>query len=197
MKKKTIALVLACIICVGIGVGGTLAWLTATDDSVTNTFTTSDINIELEETTGNSYKMVPGYTITKDPNVTVAVGSEECYLFVKLEKSSNFDDFMSYTMAEGWTQLEDASGNDVAGVFYRVIHTADMGSAINVLANNQVTVSGSVTKADMTELSESDYPTLTVTAYASQLYKNSNATGNEFTAIEAWNNVFNPSGATT
>ena len=66
MKKKTIALVLACVICVGIGIGGTLAWLTATTDDVTNTFTTSDINITLAETK-TDFKMVPGCTIEKDP----------------------------------------------------------------------------------------------------------------------------------
>ena len=189
MKKKTIALVLACILCVGIGIGGTLAWLTDKTDSVTNTFTTSDIDITLEETKGGEnkeFKMVPGYTIEKDPKVTVTAGSEDCYLFVKLEKSANFDSFMTYEMAGGWTQLKDASDVAVPGVFYRVVHAADMGTAFSVLKNDQVKVLDSVTKANMNGLTANTYPTLTVTAYASQLYQSA---GVEFPVATAWTNA--------
>ena len=47
MNKKIIATVGACALCVGLGVAGTLAWLTDTTDEVKNTFTTSDIDITL------------------------------------------------------------------------------------------------------------------------------------------------------
>lgn len=186
MKKKSLALVLALVLLVGGLVGGTLAWLTATTDEVVNTFTTSDIDITLKESTGDNYKMVPGYTINKDPKVTVQAGSEKCYLFVKLNKSDNFDDFLTYEMAEGWTQLTGTSDEVVAGVFYRVVETTDMGQELSVLKNDQVTVKDTVTKDDMDNLNEETYPTLTVTAYASQYNKSADAT---FTAIEAWNNI--------
>ena len=103
MNKKGLALVLALTLLVVGVVAGTLAWLTAKSDTVTNTFTTSDIKVELKETTGTEYKMIPGYTISKNPKATVLAGSEECFLFVKLEKSQNFDTFLTYEMAEGWT----------------------------------------------------------------------------------------------
>ena len=86
MKKKAMALVLALgLVVVGI-VGGTMAWLTAEATEVKNVFTDSDINITLTETglnqnNENSYKMIPGHTITKDPKVTVVEGSEDCWLF--------------------------------------------------------------------------------------------------------------------
>ena len=114
MKKKlTVSLaVLALVACMA--AGATLAWLTATTSSVTNTFTYGDINIELKETTGESYKMVPGNKITKDPKVTVKANSEACWLFVKVEKSTNFDEFMTYGIADGWTKLDG-----VDGVYYR------------------------------------------------------------------------------
>nr|MDY5756504.1 hypothetical protein [Eubacteriales bacterium] len=89
MKKKGLALVLALTLLVVGVVAGTLAWLTAKSDVVTNTFTTSDINITLEETEGGTnkeFKMIPGWTIEKDPKVTVVAGSEDCYLFVKVEE---------------------------------------------------------------------------------------------------------------
>ena len=190
MKKKSLALVLALAMIVVCVVGGTLAWLIATTGSVTNTFTYGDINIKLEETDATvaedgsatkEFKMIPGYTIAKDPKVTVLAGSEKCYLFVKVAESDNFDSFMTYDMADGWTALAG-----VNGVYYRVVDTADMGTAYSVLANDRVTVRDTVTKADMNALTEATQPTLTFTAYACQ-YNSSN--GTSFTAADAWAKV--------
>lgn len=186
MKKKTLALFLAlALVLVGI-IGGTMAWLTAQTPEIVNTFTDSDIDITLAETTGKDYKMVPGYTISKDPKVTVEEGSEKCYLFVKLEESTNFDDFLTYEIADGWTALDG-----VDNVYYRTVDTADMGTAYSVLKDNQVTVKGTVTKEMMNGLSTANYPTLTVTAYASQFNKNATDT---FTVDEAWTNISGASG---
>ena len=184
MRKKTLALVLALtLIVVGV-VSGTLAWLTAKSNVVTNTFTTSDIKVKLEETTGENYKMIPGYTISKDPKATVLAGSEECFLFVKLDKSANFDDYLEYVIAEGWTKLEGVTDT----VYYRKVVTADIGKAYSVLANDQVTVSGDITKEQMNAITDATLPKLTITAYASQLYKSA---GVEFTAAQAWTNIAN------
>ena len=190
MKKKSLALVLALAMIVVCVVGGTLAWLIATTGSVTNTFTYGDINIKLEETDATvsadgsatkEFKMIPGYTIAKDPKVTVLAGSEKCYLFVKVVKSANFDTFMTYDMADGWTALAG-----VNGVYYRVVDTADMGTAYSVLANDQVTVRGNVTKTMLNALTEATQPTLTFTAYACQ-YNSSN--GTPFAVADAWAKV--------
>ena len=191
MKKKTFVLLLALVLIAGAAVGGTLAWLTAKSDTVVNTFTTSDIEITLVETKGGDdreFKMIPGCTIAKDPKVTVKAGSEKCYLFVKIEELNSFSSFMTDTVAAGWTALNDADSDGVAddGVYYRVIDTAGMGIAYSVLADDQVTVKGEVTKAMMNGLTETTYPTLTFTAYASQFSKNNTA---PFTAAEAWENV--------
>lgn len=180
MKKKSLALLLAIAIVVVGAVAGTVAWLTDQTPSVTNTFTTSDINIELKETK-NNFQMIPGWNIEKDPKVTVKAGSEACYLFVKLEKSTNFDTFMTYEMADGWEPLPEAPG-----VFYREVAAATADTTFEVLKGNQVTVKGTVTKAQMNGLTADTYPTLTVTAYASQQFKNNTQ---EFTAAEAWANI--------
>lgn len=184
VATKTMILVLAVMLIVGCTIGGTLAWLTATTGEVKNTFTTSDISITLTETKGGTnkeFKMVPGCTIEKDPKITVLAGSEKCYLFVKLEKSTNFDTFMTYTTASGWTEL-----TGVANVYYRVVDASAANQAFDVLSGNTVSVKDSVTKADMNGLNQTTYPTLTVTAYASQYFKNNTE---PFTATEAWNNV--------
>lgn len=181
MKKKSLALVLALAMIVVCVVGGTLAWLTATTGSVKNTFTYGDINITLAESDDLDLKMVPGYTIAKDPKVTVKAGSEKCYLFVKVEKSSNFDSFMTYTMATGWTAL-----TGVDGVYYRIVDASATNQEFGVLKDNQVTVRGDVTKTMLNDLTEATQPTLTFTAYACQYMKN----GTEnFTAAEAWAEV--------
>ena len=180
MKKKGLAMVLALVLLAVCAVSGTLAWLTAKSDTVVNTFTTSDIKVELTET-NETYKMVPGYDIHKDPKAKVLAGSEECFLFVKLEKSQNFDTFLTYEMAEGWTLVPGETN-----VYYRKVQTADIGTAYSVLKGDQVTVKGEVTKAMMDGLTTETLPKLTVTAYASQLYRSA---GVEFTAAEAWANV--------
>lgn len=185
MKKKSLALVLALAMIVVCVVGGTLAWLTDKTDPVKNTFTYGDINITLAESDNLDLKMIPGYTIAKDPKVTVKAGSEDCYLFVKVEKSSNFDSFMTYEMADGWQKLTGVEGVD--NVYWRVVNTSDKDQIFSVLMNNQVTVKNTVTKDDMNSIkTDADRPTLTFTAYACQ-YNSTN--GTPFSPAAAWENV--------
>ena len=193
VNMKPLALIMALVLLVGGVIGGTVAWLIATPDPVINTFTYGDININLDETdtqldgdnnpNTNEYEMMPGQSITKDPEITVKSGSEEMWLFVKLEKSSNFDTFMEYDVAEGWTAL---SGVD--GVYYQHITAEDVATAdkkIAVIKDDTVTVKESVTKEQLNALdsgSSANYPTLTVTAYAVQYAGNA-------TAADAWAKV--------
>lgn len=190
LSSKGIALMMALVLMVGGVIGGTVAWLTATSDTVTNTFTTSDISITLKESDDLDLKMVPGWTITKDPKASVKTGSEDCYLFVKIDKSANYDTYLnSYTVATGWTELE-------SGVYYKVFDSKDTtntntkGKEYSILKDDQVTVKDSVKKADFEKLTRATNPdpkpTLTFTAYATQLYKDNN---NKFTAAEAWAKV--------
>ena len=200
MKKKTFVLLLALVLIAGAAVGGTLAWLTAKSDTVVNTFTTSDITVKLEETTGTSYKMVPGCEIAKDPKVWVVAGSEDCYLFVKLEWSNNTygtgtdaKNYLSYTIANGWTLVPGETN-----VYYRIVTSTQMSSddgrtnAYPVLAGNTVTVSGEITKEQMNAFTEDNLPKLTITAYATQ-YMSGNET--HFEPADAWAKV-NPTPTT-
>lgn len=153
-------------------VGGTIAWLTANTTPVVNTFTPSNIDITLAETK-EDFKMVPGSTIAKDPKVTVVAGSENCWLFVKIDESTVLDTYISYTVASGWTPL-----TGVDGVYYR---EASAGDTFSVLAGDTVTVNNTVTKElmDALEVTGATQPTLTFTAYAVQKE-------NVGTAAEAW-----------
>ena len=193
MKKKTLALLLSLVLVFGVIAGGTLAWLTAKSDVVVNTFTTSDINVKLAESKGEntsdgkSFKMVPGKSIEKDPKAWVVAGSEDCYLFVKLDWENNEKkQYLDWDIAEGWQLVPNQTN-----VYYRIVTANQMSNdngATNsypVLMNNTVTVSGNITKGQMNAFTAETLPKLTVTAYASQLYNNNT----QFTPEAAWTNV--------
>lgn len=173
MKKKTLALVLALTLLVAGVVGGTLAWLTDRTAEVKNTFTVGDINIGLTETT-TDYKMVPGNKLDKDPTVTVKAESEACWLFVKVTESTNLKDFITYAIAEGWTELQD-------GVYYREVPASNVDQTFSVLKGDAVTVNSDVTKAMLTAKDFAN-PTLTFKAYAVQK-------DNVASASDAWAKV--------
>lgn len=195
MKKKTIALIVCLTLIIGCAIGGTIAWLTAQTDSVTNTFTVGNVDITLAETTSD-YKMVPGNKIAKDPIVSVEADSEACWLFVKVEapaftangKSYALTDFITYSVDTAvWTAL----GDGYPGVYYREVDaaTAKTGASYTVLTkegtdaykNGYVMVNTTVTKAMMEDLQAdgAKLPQLTFTAYACQK-------DNVNTAAEAW-----------
>ena len=164
MKKKLIALTAAFLLVIGAAVAGTVAWLTDSTQTEVNTFTVGNIDIDLTETTSN-YKMVPGQTIAKDPKVSVKAGSEDCWLFVKVEEGNNVANFIDYSIASDWTAVPG-----VSGVYYREVAAADTAREFSVLTNDQVTVKNTVTKADMDAIEKQTVaaPTLSFTAYAVQ-----------------------------
>lgn len=163
LRNRRIALTVCLMLAVMIAsVGGTIAWLTANTAPITNTFTAGDINIALAETTSD-YKMVPGNAIAKDPKVTVQANSEACWLFVKVEKSADFDNFVTFDMADGWKTLEGQPG-----IYYREVPevAANANTVLHVLKDDQVSVKADVTKGMLEALLSQ--PTLTFTAYAVQ-----------------------------
>lgn len=199
-SAKPVALLLALVLVLGIAIGGTIAWLTDTTEEVKNTFTTSDVDIELKETK-TDFQMIPGHTITKDPFATVTADSENCYLFVTIEEDLNawadnvladgtpatFKDYLNYAVAADWEILKDADDNVIA--YYKVIDAADKKGTTKhyVLEGNSVHVQPIVTKAMMNEIvNNADMPTLSFKAFACQLMKDNTT---PFTPAEAWDNV--------
>lgn len=162
VSSKAFAAVLALVLVLGCALGGTVAWLVAKSDPVVNTFTYGDININLEETTGSSYKIIPGVDIAKDPKVTVEADSEACWLFVKVDEVGTFvADKVTYSVADGWTALTGQPG-----VYYREVGAVTADTDFYVLKDNVVNVSDRLTKEDIKGITTQ--PTLTFTAYAVQ-----------------------------
>ena len=92
--KKIVALLLCAALLVGASVAGTLAYLTSQDEAVNN-FTVGQVKISLDEAPVNAvgeplrdqprvqtndYHLLPGHYYSKDPQVHVTKGSEDCYV---------------------------------------------------------------------------------------------------------------------
>ena len=183
MKKKLMAIALCTIIGVMAIAGSSLAWLQDSTQTVVNTFTEGKVDIDLYETKdgtqvmANSYKMVPGDVLPKDPTVEVLANSEACWLLVKVEETANVDTFLTYAIADGWKLYNtEATGADIntvendVYVIYREVDetTAKAGETYSVLADDVVTVNEGVTMGDMETLKTNGNPQLKFTAYAVQ-----------------------------
>jgi hypothetical protein len=200
MKKKLSFTVIALVLSLVCTVSVTVAWLMDKTPTVSNTFTVGDVTITLTESrlnadgsygtpaegVSNTYKAIPGTEYKKDPKVTVEGGSEACYLFVVIEKSTNFDTYMTYDIADGWTELAG-----YPGVYYRKVDAVaeDATAEYPVLLNNQVVVSQDVT-ADQLEEAESNKPMLSFIALAVQQAN----IADEQAAWSIIENSFNPLG---
>lgn len=207
--KKAFSLLLAVLLVLGCSIGATLAYLTATTNEVTNTFTVGKVSITLQEhkydanknelktdtvkdtvnqdgttTPANSYKLIPGKNMPKDPFVTVEANSEKCWLFVAVEEESNKlssgieNDVVQYSVktgTDGWNSFVGTEYNfkDGVSVYYRVVNTATTDQNIYVLEpNGECEIDGHengcvTVNADVTD-EVTDAPSLTFTAAAIQ-----------------------------
>ena len=167
VSLKVVVVLLAVMLIIGCAAGGTIAWLMTNTQPVTNTFAASNIQISLTETTGDSYKLIPGKTYAKDPILTVESTTDvDCWLFFKVE-ANNPGNYLQYELnLDGWTALPG-----VSGVYYRAVKTSDSVKSWNLLvgktgfANGYVTISSDLTLDGMTTAATAE---LKFTAYAIQ-----------------------------
>lgn len=184
--KKLTVLLLALVLLIGCTIGGTLAWLMDTSNTVTNTFTVGDITIELKEhdlkadgtldtaevTEENTYKILPKTEQPKDPFVRFTEDSEACWLFVKIEEQNNTVanknyKYVTYSVDNAWTALDD-----VDGVYYMDLTSAGITAGTdeavkNILADKKVTYNENLTKEELATAATAN-PQLIFTAYAVQ-----------------------------
>ena len=170
-RTRNVLLIVSMMLVVAMAsVGGTLAWLTASTTTITNTFTPSDIGITLAETSNNEFKLVPGVEYKKDPVVAIDTTKTDVdvYLFVKFEEINNPSDSLTYTStltaANGWTQGDGT--NIPADVWYRVVQVSDTTKEWHLLDSDKVTVKDTLTKENMP--TSTAQPQLKYTAYAIQ-----------------------------
>ena len=88
MKKKIFSLCLVVALVATAVVGGTLAYFTDTTQTETNTFKVGNVDISLTEDAWKADKahtLMPSKTFAKDPTITVADDSQDCWVFMKVE----------------------------------------------------------------------------------------------------------------
>lgn len=185
--KKILVLALAALLLVAVGVGGTLAWLTATSGPVTNTFTPAGIEIELKETqkpdgtivttgvTDWTAKLVPGATYSKNPEVKLVKADCDVYIFVTVENSAVG---VNYTVIEDddhWTKVPKETN-----VWYRTASTSDVGTSWQIIDGVSISKELNVTTMPTANT------TLQFNAYAVQQKKEGTT---NFTVEEAWAQV--------
>lgn len=175
ISARVLVMAVALTLIIGGIIGGSVAWLTAKTEPVVNTFTYGDIDITLTETTGESYKIIPGVDISKNPKVAVTANSEACWLFVKVKQTGTFvEGEVTYSVITGENGWAKGDGTSIpANVYYREVSAADaeQGVSYNILSGNDtypdgvITVSDTLTKENIESITN---PTLTFTAYAVQ-----------------------------
>lgn len=186
--KKALLLALCAVLLVAATVMGTMAYLTSTD-TVTNTFTIGNVNITLDETKvdvngkpeeptsyvkSNEYKLMPGHSYTKDPTVHVTAGSENSWIFVKVENgisafeaatvASGYTSIADQVEKNGWTKLTGVEGVD--NVYYKEYTKSNTQDDLKVFENFKIAdEANKVTGWD--EISK-ESTKITITAYAIQ-----------------------------
>ena len=169
--KKILSLLLCAVLLVAASVAGTLAYLTD-NETTTNTFTVGKVDIELQEyevdpQTGEKkanattvdgltdLELVPGRTIEKNPFITVASDSENCWLFVKIE--NNLGNAVTITGMEDWTAVEGHDG------YFMYKETVAAGAKKDVFKS--VTVDAELEYDDLNAIANKN---IVITAYAVQ-----------------------------
>ena len=145
VSKKNIAITgvavsLAAVMLIG---GGTFAYLKGETDPITNSFRTNQVQVSLEETTGNEYNIIPGTTQRKDPKVTVN-NTVDAYVFVEVADAT--EGLVRYAIADGWMPVDG-----VPNVYYRLVSAIQDIKEFSVLKNDEVKYSKALENDDMTD----------------------------------------------
>ncbi len=168
-RNKAILLSLCAILLVVTTVFATLAYLTDTENTVTNTFTVGNVSITLEESkvntdgslydngttkvTSNEYKLFPGGTYTKDPVLTVDEGSEDAWVFVSVENQISAIEDSTNAIADqiidnGWVIVDEDEDENV--VIYAKSTAQKAGASLKVF--DEFSVADTVNNAEFTAL---------------------------------------------
>ena len=181
-STKSIILIPIYIIFTFVVIGGTVSWLKSETNLLVSGFSYGDIKISIIEgetnDTAKNYEIMPGTKIIKNTEIVVEENSEDNWLYVKIEQTQNFNDFMTYTIDDGWEKL-----NDYENIYYRKVSKSNKKQTFNVIKDKTINVRKDLTKENFDLLTEETYPTLSISAYAIQRNENMDEID---TAEESW-----------
>ena len=188
--KKILALAMAAVLLVAVSVAGTLAYLVDFTTEVKNTFSTSEINVDLIEhdytgkdedkdgvgdldtskpvTEENDYQIIPGMDMAKDPTLS-ASSDVDYWVFVKVDIDNWPANKVSYTLAfdEDWDSFEIAGG---ATVYWTAKAANDPIEDMSLLVGDVITVDDELTKEELAAIKTNGAPKMAFEAFACQQY---------------------------
>jgi len=169
MKKKIVLGLTALILVVGLTIGGTLAFMQSKTVQVVNTFTVGSVHLSLAETYEQDSQLIPGTVIAKTPILTVAAGSEECFVKAKIEIPVALQTLISAGKITIDYNTTDWSTIDANGIVY-YNGTVAKNAAATVLPAlfTTVTINSSVTNEDLATIADLANRQIKVTGYAIQ-----------------------------
>jgi len=180
-SKKALAMLLSLVLVIGCVVGGTLAWLVDSSETVTNTFSVGDINITLSETTGTSYKILPGGTSAKDPTLKIQQGSEKCWVYVLVDNTVVLNGEVVATPnidKSDWSVVE-TNGTKTLYRYKAVVDASSVEQPLPVFTT--VAYADTITKDNIDILKDTK---IVITGYAHQSENTTQAVADE--AAKAW-----------
>ena len=184
MKKNKKILVLLALFLAVFAVGGTLAYLTDTTETMTNTFTFGKVNISLTEphwVEADAEGVTPGQDVAKDPTVKVEAGSKDAFVFVKVEvPAGQVGDpattqplFSIGSLGSGWTLISTETDGNTGDTTY-VYGYGSANAMTSVAANttlpavfSEVTVNPNLTSDNISNITGATAD-INVSAYAIQ-----------------------------
>lgn len=198
MKKKNLLMMALSVCMVGVvAVGGTLAYLTDTDDQVKNTFTFADgITVELteplpatglgdasatwsKEQNGVQYtNVVVGQTLPKEPKIELTKYTVDTYVFAKIDNNTSGMIAIG-DINRAWNFVEtDSEGNDI---YYRLVDVSTTPDDRATPLFSTVAVVGEPTEGtDMGDI------TISVSAIQAESFADQNAA---LDAVTEWGTV--------
>lgn len=115
--------------------------------------------------TTNSYTVMPGMTLPKDPTITIT-GKTEAPAYLYVEVVGALNGAYEWEMAEGWTKIEDLEGAQQGTVYYyNTILTGAAGelTSFPIIKGDVITIPD-----DLPEALNTQKATLTFYAYLAQ-----------------------------
>ncbi len=169
-KKKLAVTAIAVLLAMVLMLGGTLAYLTGESEVTSNQFSTNSNSVELKETTGGEYNVVPGTSEAKDPTV-IATCTLDSYVF--LEVNDVTYNLVGYTINADWELLFTESITDeedeevgTTYIYYQLLTGTASEKKLNVLVGDTVYYYSATTNEDMEAAGEE--VSLTFKAYIIQ-----------------------------
>ena len=108
--------------------------------AVQNTDGSYTLNTSADKVTENTYTVMPGVDIPKDPKITIEnKTSVPSYLYIEVIKSADFPSTVKYSLTSDWSLLSGVTGKEGGDVY--VYQGSAFSSPIGILAGDKIIVS--------------------------------------------------------